>query len=154
MATFNQKLAISASSALLFAAINLPFTYKLTDKYISDAIADESGCPSNLGLVIHTVVFLTLSFLMMGNPFEETGLKLKYSMYGALLFFFFSSPVMYSLVGGILGEEYSTREGCQSTKGVLLHSALYGLALFAVMYFPADVCMTDKVVAAVQSGQV
>lgn len=125
MATLQQKAMISASSAVLFLAVNLPQTYKLTDSILPGKLANN-GCPTSLGVFVHTLVFFLVSFFTMGDPRINTLEKLKHSIYGTLIFFFLSSPTMYSLTGS----------RCPSLQSVLLHTVLYFLALVGVMYLP------------------
>ncbi len=137
MATFSQKLGISLGSAALFAIVNMPGTYKFTDNIlVFDTYNATTNCPTNIGLIIHAIVFFALTFLTMGNPLENTGIKLKHSIYGALIFFLVSSPAVFSLVGSILGRQFADANGCPTTQGVLLHALVYCAALVGVMYLP------------------
>jgi len=125
MATLQQKAMISAQSAVLFLAVNLPQTYKLTDSILPLKLANGS-CPTSLGVFVHTLVFFLVSFLTMGDPRKDTLGKLKHAIYGTLIFFFLSSPTMYSLTGS----------RCQTVGSVVLHTIIYFLALVGVMYLP------------------
>ncbi len=136
MTTLEQKATISLGSALLFAIINLPQTYQLTNSFLP-GITMQNGCPTSLGLLIHTLVFGLISFLTMGNVREQTWRKVKYSIYGTLIFFFLSSPTIYSLVGNLLGTT-SSAAGCPTITGVAVHAFVYFLALIGVMYLPPD----------------
>jgi hypothetical protein len=138
MSNFYEKLGISVYSGILFALINLPAAYAFTNQNVQDGLVDASGCPTPKGILIHTIVFLVLSFLTMGNPFEETFLKLKYSIYGSLLFFLFSNPVMYSVTSQLTGGLTATESGCQTNIGVLVHAVVYTAALVGLMYLPQD----------------
>ncbi len=69
MATTNQKLMATLLSIIVFVIISSPFTYKLTNSILGGVIgslADPSGCPTILGLVVHSVVFGIIVFLLMG----------------------------------------------------------------------------------------
>lgn len=137
MATLQQKLYISIGSALLFAFINLPQTYKLTNNLIPLNLFNEAtNCPTAIGLIVHALVFFVLTFLSMGNPYEKTGIKLKHTIYGTLIFFLISSPAVFSLVGSILGNQIADANGCPTIMGVGLHAIVYCMALVAVMYLP------------------
>ena len=72
----------------------------------------------------------------MGNPRERTGIKLKHTLYGTLIFFLISSPAMYALINKVLGNQFADVNGCPTLMGVSLHAAVYCLALVAVMYLP------------------
>lgn len=122
MATLQQKVQISLGSAVLFSIINLPQTYKLTDSLLPCKLI-EKNCPTHMGLFLHTVVFFLITLLTMGRVDLNT---LKNALYGTLIFFFLSSPTIYSLTGN----------SCPKIGGVLLHSVLYFVALVGVMYLP------------------
>ncbi len=137
MATLQQKLWISAGSAFLFTLINLPQTYQLTDKLLPlDLYNKSTNCPTNIGLVVHAIVFFVLTFFSMGNPLENTFVKLKHTIYGTLIFFLISSPAVFAVVGSLLGNEFADANGCPTLQGVVLHAIVYFLALVGVMYLP------------------
>jgi hypothetical protein len=53
---------------IIFIIISLPFTYKTTNSilgYIIGKLADHSGCPTILGLVVHTIVFGLIVYGLM-----------------------------------------------------------------------------------------
>ena len=140
MASFGDKFRISAGSAVLFALVNLPQTYRFTDSLLPFNLYNQStGCPTSLGLLFHTVVFVLISYLTMGGRGSsslDSQIKLKHSLYGGLIFFLVSSPAMYSLTSSLFGPEIASRSGCPSTMGVLVHAAVYCAILVAVMYLP------------------
>lgn len=136
--TFNQKLGISAFSGLLFAIVNHPSTYAATTKYLSSSITDLAGCPTSKGLLIHTLVFFVITLLTMGRPRDIDLLKVKYSIYGALIFFAISSPAVYSLTSELTGGLTADERGCPTVTGVALHALVYTAALLGVMYLPRD----------------
>ena len=60
--TGNTKAILTA--ALLFYIVANPMTYKLVDSLLGGlvgTIAGPSGCPTNLGLIVHAVVFGVVS---------------------------------------------------------------------------------------------
>lgn len=141
MATFNQKLSISLASAGLFALINLPCTYNITNKLSNDLLKTslyntESNCPTNMGLIVHALVFLLITYASMYNTRQPEGIKWKHSIYGALIFYLVSSPAVYSLINKVLGKRFSSDEGCPTKEGVILHSLVYAAILVGVMYLP------------------
>lgn len=137
MTTFNQKLTISMNSALLFGLINLPQVYKLTDNLLPQNLYNHMiSCPTNMGLIVHTIIFFVLTFLSMGILKENIGIKLKHTIYGTLIFYLISSPAFFSFVGSILGQQFSNANGCPTLLGVGLHSLVYCAILVAVMYLP------------------
>lgn len=57
------KWQISLFSALIFLLVVHPMTYQLTQKLfggILGKIADPSGCPTTVGLTLHTIVYILL----------------------------------------------------------------------------------------------
>ena len=135
MATFYKKLQISIGSAVLFMIINLPQTYEITNK-IFPWKTISNGCPTHLGILFHTLVFFLLTFFSMGNVKIQTGIKLKHSLYGTLIYFLLSNPATYYFFSKLLGHQFANSKGCPSVIGVLLHSVIYCLFLLAVMYLP------------------
>ena len=69
-----------------------------------------------------------LTFLSMGDPNKKTGIKLKHTIYGTLIFYFLSSSAMYSLTG--------SKNGCPTLWSVLLHAVVYCALLVGLMYLP------------------
>ena len=63
----SRKLQTAAIAALLFYIVSSPLTYSLVDGILGGMfkIADPSGCPSGGGLIVHTVVYGLLSYLIM-----------------------------------------------------------------------------------------
>ena len=54
------KWQISLFSALIFILVVHPMTYKLTQKMLGDLlgrISDAHGCPTTIGLALHTIVY-------------------------------------------------------------------------------------------------
>tara|TARA_B110000971_G_C19598688_1_gene315112 strand:+ start:121 stop:546 length:426 start_codon:yes stop_codon:yes gene_type:complete len=138
MSTLNQKTLISLQSAFTFMKINSPSTYKFISKITKLNLYDsEKGCPTQLGLIVHTLIFFAISYFSMYKSGAENGIKIKHSLYGTLIFYFISSPAVFSVVRKILGDKLSTNEGCPSKLGIFVHSIIYFLALIGVMYLPS-----------------
>jgi len=135
MSTLQEKATISLGSAILFGLVSLPATYRLTDRFIPGRL-QLFGCPTAWGILVHSLIFGLISFLTMGDIDEKTLLKVKYSFYGTLIFFFLSSPFIYAMVGKVFGT--SNNAGCPNIWGVILHSLVYFVVLIGVMYFPPD----------------
>jgi len=58
-----KKWQISIFSAFIFILVIHPYTYMVTQKLLGGIlgkIADSYGCPTTLGLVIHTIVYILL----------------------------------------------------------------------------------------------
>jgi hypothetical protein len=64
------KFKYSLYSALAFFLLASPQMFSLVQKIFGSvvSIADANGCPSPIGLVIHTGVFLVLLYIMMSLP--------------------------------------------------------------------------------------
>ena len=63
MYTMDMKWQISLFSALIFILVVHPMTYKLTQKLLGDflgRISDTNGCPTTIGLALHTIVYILL----------------------------------------------------------------------------------------------
>jgi hypothetical protein len=60
MPSFTGQVSATLQSMLLFLIVSSPFTYRCTNSLLSGVmgrLADSSGCPTTLGLAVHTVVF-------------------------------------------------------------------------------------------------
>ena len=58
-----KKWQISIFSALIFILVIHPYTYIFTQRLLGGLlgkIADSNGCPTTLGLIIHTIVYILL----------------------------------------------------------------------------------------------
>lgn len=64
------KWVISLTSALLFVAVSLPHTYRLTGALLrrADLQIERDGCPNGAGIVVHAVVLAILTRLVMLLP--------------------------------------------------------------------------------------
>jgi hypothetical protein len=63
------KLSATIQSIIIFIIISLPFTYKLTNRLLGGIVgrlADSSGCPTDMGLIIHAIVFGLIIYALMG----------------------------------------------------------------------------------------
>lgn len=72
-----QKLMISFISALTFFIISNPQTYMLTSGLLGRAIASPNGCPTTLGLFVHSLVFLLVTWGMMNIKREAYSCGMK-----------------------------------------------------------------------------
>lgn len=64
----SQKWRISVLSGLVFLLISSPLLYRLTGSLgecLGLSISSVSGCPTTLGLLLHTVVFVLVTKLLM-----------------------------------------------------------------------------------------
>ena len=70
----------------------------------------------------------------------QQGVKWKYSLYSAFLFYILSSPSAYVFSNELLGMFVSTQgQGVPSAVGLFIHSFVYMLAVFGLMNLPKDV---------------
>lgn len=132
MSNLNQKLAISLNSAVLFFLVNHPSTYNLTSS-ILDKTLIALNCPTNLGIILHTLIFFTITYLSMNNARINEGIKVKHSLYGTLIYFFISSQAFYSFIQLVLNKNLSN---CPTELGIFIQSIIYCFSLVAVMYLP------------------
>ena len=124
-------------SALLFAVVNISDSYELTNKLIPlELYNKEKKCPTNLGILFHTLVFFIMTYCSMGKSELNNDIKLKHTIYGTLLFFFVSSPTIYSVLSSFLGKEYATINGCYTLLGLLFHTVIFCILLIGLMYLP------------------
>jgi hypothetical protein len=65
--SMGKKLKYSFFSALIFFFISSPIMYQLMNRIHGHLfiIANEHGCPSNSGLLLHTFLFFILIFITM-----------------------------------------------------------------------------------------
>lgn len=62
------KINATIQSIIVFLIVSLPFTYKITNSFLSGILgklADPSGCPTPLGLFIHSIVFGCIVYGLM-----------------------------------------------------------------------------------------
>ena len=70
----------------------------------------------------------------MATP--TTTQKAKYSLYSAIVFFIIASPFMYRLTSSVLGNWIASKQGYPTMSGLILHTIVFGLILFGMMYLP------------------
>jgi len=66
-----EKFITSLISGLTFFVIANPETFRLVRRVLGSGIATPNGCPSTLGLIVHSVVFVLIVWAMM-NVRKET----------------------------------------------------------------------------------
>ena len=59
------KLLVSFISALLFFLVSSPEMYQLTRRLFGTWVSGPTGCSSTLGLILHSVVFLLITWGLM-----------------------------------------------------------------------------------------
>lgn len=65
-----QKLVISIMSALVFFIVANPDTFRIMRKVFGSWVSSPTGCPSMSGLVLHTLVFMLITWGMMNVKSE------------------------------------------------------------------------------------
>jgi len=130
-----QKLYYSGVVAAVFLVASLPQLYSKSNPLVS-----ESGsCPTYKSRLLHVVLFYAITVLVMKFVLESDKsfqTISKYAINGALLFFLLSSPESYSLTNGLIGE--LSEDGCPTMKGLVVHTAVYMLALVGLMSLPKE----------------
>ena len=69
MVSSSVKLSATIQSIIVFIIVSLPFTYRITNHLLGGLVgklADSSGCPTGLGLIIHSIVFGLIIYALMG----------------------------------------------------------------------------------------
>tara|TARA_Y100000996_G_C22307243_1_gene554703 strand:- start:225 stop:635 length:411 start_codon:yes stop_codon:yes gene_type:complete len=133
MSGFNQKLMISLTATIPFLLINSKEAYELTSSLLSEKLF-QNGCPTSLGLVVHSLVFFGIIYFPMSK--NNDVMRLRHSIWATLIFFVISSPTMYSVVSSVLGPSIASSTGCPTNTGRMVHAVVYCLALVAIMYLP------------------
>ena len=64
------------------------------------------------------------------------GLKVKYSLYSALIFFLVANPATFRVVNTLIPGV--AVNGCPTSFGLLLHTFAFFLALVGIMMLPKD----------------
>jgi hypothetical protein len=66
------KIMISLMAALLFFVVANPDTFKMVRNVVGPWVASPTGCPTMQGLVLHSVVYLLLTWIIMNvNKIEK-----------------------------------------------------------------------------------
>ena len=60
-----EKLIISVISGLVFFIVANPETFRIVRALLGSWISTPTGCPSTLGLLVHTLVFILVVWGMM-----------------------------------------------------------------------------------------
>ena len=62
------KIHATLQAVIVFLLVSLPFTYKTSNGLLGGLVgklADSSGCPTGLGLFVHSVVFGLIVYALM-----------------------------------------------------------------------------------------
>lgn len=68
---FSKKARISILAALIFFVIANPKTYKVMRDVLGDWVASSTGCPTTKGLILHTLVYLVITYVLMKGSRES-----------------------------------------------------------------------------------
>ncbi len=68
-----EKLIISIISGLTFFVVANPETFRIVRRILGSWISTPTGCPSTLGLLVHTLVFILVVWGMMNIKKEGGG---------------------------------------------------------------------------------
>lgn len=117
----------------LFFLLSLPQVYGQSNKLVR---SNRGECPDHKVRLLHTVAFFVLMYISMkyNNEAGKTQKQLvKCSMYGALLFFLFSSTELFALTDHLVGmvspgvKGKMGEEGCPTVTGVVVHTLVFWL---------------------------
>lgn len=75
----------------------------------------------------------------MSSGFFSIGLKAKYSLYSALVFFLIACPETFKLTQSLFGSFLTIANGgCPTPMGFFLHTVIFFFVLLGLMMFPRD----------------
>ena len=72
-----QKFLISIMSSLVFFIVANPETFRFVRKIFGSWVSSPTGCPTTRGLLLHTVVFLLITWGMMNIKREGFEMEMK-----------------------------------------------------------------------------
>jgi hypothetical protein len=72
-----EKFVTSLISGLTFFVIANPETFRLVRRVLGPGIATPTGCPSTMGLLVHSVVFILVVWAMMNVKRDSVPLVKK-----------------------------------------------------------------------------
>lgn len=70
-----EKFMISVISGMTFFIVANPETFRLVRRVLGEWVATPTGCPSTMGLLVHTVVFILIVWGMMNIKKEGKVVK-------------------------------------------------------------------------------
>ena len=70
-----EKFLISVISGLTFFIVANPETFRLVRRVLGPRIATPTGCPSTMGLLVHTLVFIFVVWGMMNIKKEDYSIE-------------------------------------------------------------------------------
>lgn len=139
--TFNTLISILGCLSF-FGVSQVGFLEKIDEKLPAQTLI-IGKCPSHIGHLLQTVLFfiMLLTALILLNicrseESKETNKNLaSKSLFATLLFFFISNGSVYWLTNKLFkGVTDGGGAGCPTDNGIILHSVVYGLLLFGMLY--------------------
>jgi hypothetical protein len=68
-----------------------------------------------------------------GGMKKSSAVKMKYSVFSALLFFVVANPETFKLTRSIFGKWVAAEGGCPQAGGLFLHAVIFMVLVFALM---------------------
>lgn len=118
-------------------------SYMLTEKLFSNhGYIAINGCPTATGHLVHAVIFfiLVFSIMLIFNLFRNVNkntVMIKSALICTLLFFIITNTEIYKITGSLTGGLTADQNGCATIWGLLLHTMLFFLIAFAIMFIPS-----------------
>ena len=123
---------------VLFCVVANPMLFKVVNEVVNkfaprNTISDESGCPKNVGSVVHALVFTLLLLVLK----KASGLSKKAAVdttafiVTSALFWLFSNPMSYKFVNHLFNKvlrlrlDISSPSGCPTQGGVVVHGVVF-----------------------------
>ena len=126
---------------VLFLLLSSPYTYGLVNQAVNalnlgvNVVADSANCQKDVGVFLHSVVFLGLLLAFCSNKRSK-----KYTGYAvvmAVVFGILNLKMVYSKVGkgyGELGDSKNHNNGgCPTYAGVVIHAVFFVIINCVVM---------------------
>ncbi len=137
MSTLLDKIGISLRSAAVFAVVGMPQVYKITNNVFPGTV-DVTGCPTFVGLIVHTIVFYLISFATMWLAPGTVNTKAWNSLQAAGLYAALNNSWTYRFTDRNIGQQIGLRladsRGCPTLTGVIVHALVYAAILVGLMY--------------------
>ena len=125
---------------VLFFVVGNPMLFKLVNQVVNklgahDAISDKDGCPTQVGSVVHAVVFVCLFIIlkMVTGPGKRLSVDMVGFLVSVVLFWAISNRVTYKYVNKFFNHvlrlklDVSSPSGCPTQGGVVVHAVVFVL---------------------------
>lgn len=137
MSTSIDKLYCAGYGALVFFVMSLPLLYDKTNSFVNE----QGTCPTFKSKLLHVLIFFVLILLSMkyfAKSDKPMPILSKYALFGALLFFLFSSREAYRMTNTISPGLMDESNECPTSTGLIVHSLLFGASLYGMTYLPSE----------------